>query len=128
MTKDLLKFSLKLSVFTALLCAIHYYIFLNFFAAYELYLPIWSIYVFNAVLVLIVFGIIYYKISQGNKNVMNIFLGLTLGKMFLVIIFLLPVFIGDIAHPKVEGIQFFIPYFLFLAFEITQLHNFLKKQ
>ena len=118
----------KLLGLTAILYGVHYYIILNFFSEKELYFPLWSIYLFNAVLVLIVFGIIQYKVSKGSENAMNIFLSLTTVKMILAIVFLLPVFAGKVAHSQLEVINFFIPYFCFLAFEIFQLNNFFKKR
>ena len=128
MNKDGLNFIVKLIGLTALLCGVHYYIFLNFFSYIELYLPIWSIYAYNGVLVLLVFLFINHKVSNGSKNVLNIFLGLTSVKMLLAIVFLLPLFIGKAENSKIEAFNFFIPYFLYLAFEITSISNFLKKQ
>ena len=128
MNKDGLNFIVKLIGLTALLCGVHYYIFLNFFSDIELYLPIWSIYAFNGVLVLLVFLFINHKVSNGSKNVLNIFLVLTSVKMLLAIVFLLPLFLGKAENSKIEAFNFFIPYFLYLAFEITSISNFLKKQ
>lgn len=113
---------------TGVLLAIHYYIFLNFFDDLQLYLPIWSIYVFNAVLVLAVFGIVWYQVSKGSQKAYQIFLSLTGVKMLLALIFLLPIFMGKSAHPQAEVINFFLPYFCFLAFEIVALNKFLQKQ
>jgi hypothetical protein len=128
MNKDGLNFIVKLIGLTALLCGVHYYIFLNFFSDIELYLPIWSIYAFNGVLVLLDFLFINHKVSNGSKNVLNIFLVLTSVKVLLAIVFLLPLFLGKAENSKIEAFNFFIPYFLYLAFEITSISNFLKKQ
>ena len=128
MNKDGVQFIVGLIAITALLCGVHYYIFLNFFADLKLYFPIWSIYAFNAGLVLIVFLIISFKVSNGSKNAFNIFLGLTSVKMVLAILFLLPLFFGKSEHMKVETFNFFIPYFVYLAFEIVSISKFLKKQ
>ena len=128
MNKDGLNFIIKLLALTALLCGVHYYIFLNFFSEIELYLPIWSIYAFNGVLVLLVFLFINHKVSNGSKNVLNIFLVLTTVKMLLAIVFLLPLFLGKAENSKIEAFNFFIPYFFYLAFEIASISDFLKKQ
>ena len=128
MNKDGLNFIIKLLALTALLCGVHYYIFLNFFSEIKLYLPIWSIYAFNGVLVLLVFLFINHKVSNGSKNVLNIFLVLTTVKMLLAIVFLLPLFLGKAENPKIEAFNFFIPYFFYLAFEIASISDFLKKQ
>ena len=128
MNKNTLNFIVKLLALTALLCGAHYYIFLSFFSEMTLYFPIWSIYSFNGVLVLLVFLIINHEVSKGNKNVLNIFLILTLVKMALCIVFLLPLFFGKSDYPKVETFSFFISYFIYLIFEIVSISNFLKKQ
>ena len=128
MSKTASAYILKLIALIVILCGIHYYIVFNFFSEKELYFPLWTIYLFNAVLVLIVFGIVQYKVSKGSENAMNIFLSLTIVKMILAIVFLLPVFAGKVAHPQLEVINFFIPYFCFLGFEIYQLNNFFQKR
>jgi len=128
MNKDRLNFTLRLLGFTFLLCIIHYYIFFIFFSEITLYFPLWSIYLFNATLVFIVYSIIDYKISKGSTKTYNTFLMLTMGKMVLAIVFLIPLFAGKSANSKMEVINFFIPYFLFLAFEIMMLSKFLKNQ
>lgn len=124
--KDLQMFAIKLLGFTTLLLAAHYYIFFNFFSELEVYLPIWSIYVFNVVLVFLVYAIINYKITNGSDQAYTIFLVMTMVKMVLAIIFLLPVFLGKAEHVKLEVFNFFIPYFLFLGFEIYALIKFFK--
>jgi hypothetical protein len=83
--------------------------------------------VFNAVLVLAVYSIITYKNRQGSKKMYQLFLGLTVLKMILAVVFLLPLFLGKSAHAQLEVINFFIPYFLFLGFEIFNLNKFLQK-
>ena len=128
MNKDGINFIVKLVALTAILCGAHYYIFLNFFAEMKLYLPIWGIYAFNSVLVLLMYLTINYKASQKIDNALSIFLGLTLVKMVLAIVFLLPLFFGKADNPKVEAFNFFIPYFIYLTFEIVSISNFLKKQ
>ena len=128
MFKVTLNFAFKLLGFTLLLCAIHYYIFINFFSEVVLYLPLWGIYLFNALLVLIVYTLMKHKVSKGNSKTYSTFLLLMLGKMALAIIFLLPLFVGKSEHPRIEVINFFIPYFLFLSFEIMTLYKFLRNQ
>lgn len=121
-------FILKLFAFSALLAGIHYYIFYIFFSEILLYLPLWVIYLFNAALVLIVYVVISYQVSKGNENSYRLFLLLTLAKMALAIVFLLPLFAGKSSNAVIEVINFFIPYFLFLAFEIFSLNKFFTNQ
>ena len=127
MNKETQGFILKLIALTGLLCAVHYYIFLTFFSEMDLYFPIWSIYAFNCVLVLIVYGIINYNVSKGSEKAYQLFLILTMIKMALIIVFLLPLFTGKSEHKQTEVINFFVPYFFFLAFEIFSLNKFLQK-
>ena len=126
MIKEAASFIIKLFIFTLFLFGIHFYILSQFFEG-TLYFPIWAIYTFNAVLVFLVFIIITYKSKQGSKKMYQLFLGLTILKMFLAIVFLLPLFLGKSNHAQLEVINFFIPYFVFLGFEIFSLNNFLQK-
>ncbi len=126
MNKEISSFILWLLGFTILLFLIHTYIIFQFFEG-QLYLPVWSIYLFNAILVLIVFIILKYKSKDKPDKILQLFLGLTMVKMILAIVFLLPLFFGKSDHSQLEVINFFIPYFLFLAFEILSLNKFLQK-
>tara|TARA_B110000977_G_scaffold129601_1_gene165273 strand:- start:2690 stop:3085 length:396 start_codon:yes stop_codon:yes gene_type:complete len=126
MLKDIVNFSLKLLGFSLLLCAIHYYIYSNFYSDAALYLPIWGIYVFNFVLVLAVYALMNHKAATDESKVYNTFLILTIAKMALAIVFLLPLFVGKSENSTIEVINFFVAYFLFLGFEIKMLDKFLK--
>jgi hypothetical protein len=126
MIKETSSFILRLIGVTVVLFLIHIYIIQQFFEG-QLYFPIWSIYVFNAVLVFAVYTIMRYKSRQAGKKMYHLFLGLTIFKMALAIVFLLPLFFGKSDHSQLEVINFFMPYFLFLAFEIFSLNKFLQK-
>lgn len=126
MIKETIRFIIKLSILTIILFIVHYYILSQFFDG-KLYFPVWTIYAFNAVLVLLVYSLITYKNKKGSKKMYQLFLGLTIIKMILAIIFLLPLFFGKSEHAQLEVINFFMPYFLFLGFEIFSLNKFLQK-
>jgi hypothetical protein len=126
MIKETRSFVLRLAGFTAILFLIHFYIITQFFDG-QLYFPLWTIHLFNAILVFIVYSIIVYRINQGARKIYQLFLGLTISKMAFAVIFLLPLFFGKSGHAQLEVINFFIPYFLFLAFEIFSLNKFLQK-
>lgn len=126
MIKEAISFIIKLVIFALFLFVIHHYILSQFFEGI-LHFPVWTIYVFNAVLVLAVYSIIIYKNRQGSNKMYQLFLGLTVLKMILAVVFLLPLFLGKSAHAQLEVINFFIPYFLFLGFEIISLNKFLQK-
>jgi len=126
MTKEISTFLVKLITFAIVLFAIHLYLILQFFEG-SLYFPIWAIYLFNIVVVAIVFMTIRYQSQKGNKKMYQLFLGLTLLKMLLALVFLTPLFFGKSEYAQLEVINFFIPYFLFLGFEIFSLNQFLQK-
>lgn len=126
MIKEISRFLATLLGFSGLLYAVHFYILLQFFEG-NLHFPIWVIYAFNATLVVVVFLVIRYKAQSKSDKIYQLFLGLTMAKMVLAIIFLLPLFLGKSDHAQLEVINFFIPYFLFLGFEIFSLNRFLQK-
>ena len=126
MNKATSSFILGLIGFTIILLLIHYYLIYQLFDG-QLYFPIWTIYVFNSVLVYIVYSVLGFKGKQGSKKMYDLFLILTMLKMVLAILFLLPLFLGESEHSQLEVINFFLPYFLFLAFEIFSLNKFLQK-
>jgi hypothetical protein len=126
MSKSILNFILKLLVLSIVLFAIHYYILVQFFEV-NLLLPLWLIYTFNATLVFIVISVIKFYSKNKDKDLLKYFLGLSFIKMVLVIILLLPLFLKKSDHTQLEVFNFFIPYFLFLAFEIFSLNKFLQK-
>jgi hypothetical protein len=126
MSKSILNFILKLLVLSIVLFAIHYYILVQFFDV-NLLLPLWLIYTFNATLVFIVISVIKFYSKNKDKDLLKYFLGLSFIKMVLVIILLLPLFLKKSDHTQLEVFNFFIPYFLFLAFEIFSLNKFLQK-
>jgi hypothetical protein len=128
MKKDLPIFLVKWLGFTAILLGIHLYVFAVLFPDIVLYFPLWSIYLFNAGLVLLVFLIIRIQMARGYGKTYNLFLILTISKMVLAIVFLLPLFAGKAENAVVDVTNFFIPYFLFLVFEIFQLNIFFKKE
>lgn len=126
MTKETVSFIIRLLIFTIILFGIHFYILIQLFDG-TLYFPIWTIYLFNGGLVLIVFSTITYKSKKRSTKIYQLFLGLTILKMVLAIVFLLPLFLGKSNHAQLEVVNFFIPYFLFLGFEIFSLSKFLQK-
>lgn len=121
-------FLLKLILFTLLLFGIHFYILFHFAPQLVLTLPLYTIYAFHFITVIIVYTLVNYKISNGTKEIFNLFMGCTLLKMILAIVFLLPLFLKPTENKIVEAVNFFIPYFLFLSFEIVSIISFLKKK
>ena len=126
MTNELNSFLIKLLIFSGILLGIHAYLILQFFTG-DLLIPIWGIYIFNAILVFGVYFTIRYLSQKGSKKIFFTFVALTLLKMVLAVVFLSPIFFKESAHSQLEIINFFVPYFLFLTFEILSINKFLQK-
>jgi hypothetical protein len=121
-------FLLLLLLFTLLLSAIHWYISFHFFDEVDLILPLYTIYGFHFLTVLIVFSIVNFKFSSGKMQIFPLFMGATIVKMILCLVFLLPVLLNPNENATLEVFNFFIPYFLYLAFEIVNITLFLKEE
>lgn len=91
-------------------------------------IPLWKIYLFHTITVLAVYSIINFRFSNGQTSVFNSFILLMVAKMFLVILFLLPLFLSKSTDKVFEAINFFIPYFIFLAFEVYSINTFLAQK
>jgi hypothetical protein len=112
--------------FSIVLFGIHYYILSQFFEG-KLAIPLWLIYIFNALMVFVVISALKYQSKDKSKNLLSLFLILTAIKMALILVILLPVFLKKSAHLQLEVFNFFIPYFLFLTFEIFSLNKFFQQ-
>jgi hypothetical protein len=126
MEKNIINFVLKLIGFSTVIFGIHYYVLLQFFEG-KLIIPLWIIYGFNGLMVFIVISVLKHQSKNENKNLLNLFLILTMVKMVLILVLLLPLFFKKSEHIQLEVFNFFIPYFLFLAFEIFNLNKFFQK-
>ena len=126
MNKEIKGFIIKLIIFALIVCGIHCFIFHILFPEILLFIPIWTIYLFNGLLVLTIFCYLNYKVGKGSTKGYSIFLVLTLVKMALSLVFLLPLFVEKSDNVVPEVINFFISYFIFLIFEMISLNNFLK--
>lgn len=125
MNNAIVSFLVKLIGFSLLLWAVHYYILKQFFTG-DLQIPLWLVYAFNTVMVFLVFSVLRHYQDKG-KDMLKLFIGFTGLKMVLAIVLLLPLFLNRSEHAQLEVFNFFIPYFLFLAFEIFSLNSFLQK-
>jgi len=126
MNKGFNSFLIGLLLLSVVLIAAHYYLFHIFFSEIDLYLPIWSVYVFNTIMVVLIFGFLRYKVQNGAKNGYVLFSYLTLLKMALALVFLSPLFFDKSDHTITEVFNFFIPYFIYLIYEIYSLDKFFK--
>ena len=126
MIKEIGSLLIQLLIFSAVLIGMLVYILNQFFEG-ELIIPLWVIYAFNSVLVFIVFSLLKHYSQRQNQDMLKIFLFLTIIKMVLAIVLLLPLFLKTSSNTQLEVFNFFIPYFLFLTFEIFSLNKFMQK-
>lgn len=120
-------FIIQLVVVSALLFGIHSY-FLHYFAGEtSFFFPVWQVYVFHIIVTFLLFTVINYKYSKGQTQIFNTFMASTFLKMILAIFFLLPLLMSDFENKQPDVFNFFIPYFLFLFFEVYTLTAFLSK-
>ncbi|OUS02428.1 hypothetical protein A9Q86_04070 [Flavobacteriales bacterium 33_180_T64] len=122
-----LSFLVQALIFTAIVFGIHVYLVSYLVQEMVLIIPIWQIYVFHFVVTLLLISVINYKFSKGSKAIFNIFMIATFLKMILAILFLLPVLLSELENKQPDVFNFFIPYFLFLFFEVYSLTKFLQK-
>lgn len=127
MSKDILRFTLSLLVLTGILFGAHLYI-LYQLEIKDFIIPVWQIYIFNAIVTLLVYAVLRYKEEKGSTKSLQTFLVLTFFKIALAIVFLLPLFLEKSADMQTDVFNFFIPYFLFLTFEIFSINKLLQKR
>ena len=122
-----LNFLLQIVVLTIVLYGIHSYMFAYFGGDLKLFFPIWQIYVFHFAITTLLYTIINYRYSIGKTEIFNIFMGSTFVKMILAILFLLPLLLSDFESKQPDVFNFFIPYFIYLFFEVFSITKFLQK-
>lgn len=125
--KRQIAFLLQLLGVSVLLFAVHSYLLYHFAKEISFFFPVWQIYGFHLFVTLLFYTVINYRFSSGKKNIFNLFMVLTFLKMLLAILFLLPLFLSDLENKQPDVFNFFIPYFLYLFFEVFALTRFLQK-
>ena len=125
--KRQITFVIQLVAVSVLLFGIHSYL-LHYIAGETIFFfPIWQVYVFHIMVTFFLFTVINYKYSKGSTQIFNTFMLSTFLKMILAILFLLPLLMADFENKQPDVFNFFIPYFLFLFFEVFTLTAFLSK-
>lgn len=125
--KRQISFLLQLISVSVLLFAVHSYLIYHFAKEITLFFPIWQIYTFHLIITLALYTIINYRVSSGKKDVFNLFMVMTLFKMVLAILFLLPLILSEFENKQPDVFNFFIPYFMYLFFEVFTITKFLQK-
>ncbi len=125
--KRQISFLLQLMGVSVVLFAVHSYLLYHFAKEITFFFPVWQIYAFHVFVTAMFYTIINYRFSSGKKNIFNLFMVLTFSKMVLAILFLLPLLLSDFENKQPDVFNFFIPYFLYLFFEVFALTRFLQK-
>lgn len=121
-------FLIQLIALSVLLFGIHTYLNFHFEKDIILFFPLWHIYAFHVVTVIIIFTLINYRESVGKTEVFNTFILGMLLKMILAIVFLLPWILSKPDQKGFDLANFFIPYFIFLVFEVYSVTRMLQKK
>ncbi|WP_299524271.1 hypothetical protein [Winogradskyella sp.] len=121
-------FILQLLGISGILFAIHSYLLHHFASEMDFFFPVWQIYGFHFIITLILYTVINYRYSSGKTDIFNVFMIMTFSKMVLAVLFLLPLILSDVENKQPDVFNFFIPYFLYLFFEVFALTKFLQKQ
>lgn len=116
MLSKFLSFLLKLSIFTIVLALINYSI-IYLIGGYIFYYPIAAIYGFLCTITALIYALLLYINKEFPDYTGYTFMGSSLFKMFLSILFLLPILLNKEVSPLADLAAFFIPYFLYLIFE-----------
>ena len=122
-----LNFLLQIIILSLVLFGIHSYLLSYFGTELKLFFPIWQIYLFHFVITTLLYTVINYRFSKGQTDVFILFMGSTFLKMFLSILFLLPLILSDFEKKQPDVFNFFIPYFLYLGFEVYAITKFIQK-
>ena len=125
--KRQITFMLQLLGVGVLIFVVHSYLLHHFTKEMPFFFPLWHIYTFHIVITLAFYSIINYRFSIGKTDIFNLFMIMTFFKMVLAILFLLPLILSEFENKHPDVFNFFIPYFLFLFFEVFALTRFLQK-
>jgi len=125
--KKINTFLLELLILSLTLFGLHNFLQFYLFNEFELFYPLWIIYLFHFFTVLFIYIIIYNRYTKGKKEVFNLFMLLTFLKTVAIIVFLLPLLISDMENKKPDVLNFFLTYFLFLAFEVYSISKVLQR-
>lgn len=93
---------------------------------YIFYYPVWKIYVFHFLVTLFIFSLLFFVGKVIPEYIGFTFMGFILLKMIAAIVFLLPLIKMENVSKIPDFISFFMPYFIFLFFEIFLTMKILK--
>ena len=123
-----LSFLMQNIAVSLILFGIHSYLISYLASDVVLFFPLWQIYVFHFIITTILYTIVNYQYSKKKIDILNTFMVITFLKMILSILFLLPLLLSDFENKQPDVFNFFIPYFLYLFFEVYSVTQFLRKK
>jgi hypothetical protein len=121
-------FLVQIFILSVILYGIHGYLLFYFGQDINLFFPLWQVYTFHFIVTALLFSIINYRYSSGKTEVFNLFMIMTFLKMTFAILFLLPLLLSDFENKQPDVFNFFIPYFIYLLFEVYSLTKFLQNR
>ena len=128
MLKHFIKhFKLLLLVSIIVFC-IHLLLVKYVFNAYQFFYPIYAIYIFLVVITALVMVTLSVVNQNFKTKVGFAFLAFSILKMLFAVVFLLPLITSDLTNKLPDFFSFFIPYFIYLAFETVFVLNLLKEE
>lgn len=113
---------------TLILFGAHWYLLHAFAPNSDFFFPLWQIYAFHFLITTLFYTLINFKYSRGSDQIFSLFMVATFIKMILSIVFLLPLILSDFENKQPDVFNFFIPYFLYLFFEVVVITKFLQKK
>lgn len=99
----------------------------NLSDTYTFFYPVWKIYVFHFMITFSIFSLLYFVGKIMPQYIGYTFMGFILLKMVVAIVFLLPLIKMEEVSKIPDFSSFFIPYFIFLFFEIFLTMKILKE-
>ncbi len=123
-----LSFLVQNIIFTLALFGFHSYLVSYLATDIAFFFPLWQIYVFHFIITSLLYTVINYKYSNGKTDIFNTFMVITFLKMTIAVLFLLPLLLSDFENKQPDVFNFFIPYFLYLFFEVYSITQFLQKK
>jgi len=114
-TVDFLKY---FAPFSIILFLIQFFIMHSLSERIVFFYPAWSIYLFNVITTILIYSVLIYINKNFSTYTGFTFLGLSFFKMMVAVVFLIPLIKAHVKDPIIDLGAFFIPYFLFLVFEV----------
>jgi CDP-diglyceride synthetase len=115
-------FLIQIAMLTIVLLGAHYYILHYFAKDINLFFPLWQVYLFQIVVTVFLYTVVNYKYTSKNTDIFKFFMIATFLKMALAMILS-----KTFENKQADVFNFFIPYFIYLFFEVFSLTKFLQK-